>query len=129
LAAPQGGCPLDCPNIDWALIFEQGPADDDLAEAAGIEDWIEGIDSVQARVLIERAEAAKGPPPAAPRPAKPPVARLALGIEDAAGALGVSPDFFHEHVKPGLRITRRGRRQIVAVRELERWLEESAARA
>ena len=92
---------------------------------------MEGIDSVQARALVERAEDAKGSAPAKPRPApaKPPVARLAVGIEEAAEAIGVSPDFFAEHVKPDLSITRRGRRQIVTVRELERWLEETAARA
>ncbi len=86
---------------------------------------------MQARALVERAEAAKGPAPAEPRTAqtRKPAPRLGLGIEDAAEAIGVSADFFHEHVKPDLRITRRGRRQIVAVRELERWLEESAARA
>lgn len=117
--------------IDWALIFERGPAEDELAEMAGIEDWIEGVDSVFSRALIERAEAAKGPAPAAPRPTqtrRAPVARLAFGMEDAAEAIGVSADFFAEHIKPDLRITRRGRRQLVTVRELERWLEETAAR-
>lgn len=42
--------------------------------------------------------------------------------------LGVSRDFFDEHVKPELRIVRRGRLLLVPVRELERWIDENAAR-
>lgn len=53
--------------------------------------------------------------------------RLALSPDEAAAAVGVSRDFFDEHVAPELRIVRRGRRRLVPVRELERWLEESAA--
>ena len=30
-----------------------------------------------------------------------------------------------EHVAPEVRVVRRGRRKLVAVRELERWLEDS----
>ena len=57
------------------------------------------------------------------------VPRLALSPDEAAEALGVSRDYFDEHVAPELRIVRRGRRKLVAVRELERWLDEAAARA
>jgi excisionase family DNA binding protein len=53
--------------------------------------------------------------------------RLALSPDEAAAAVGVSRDFFDQHVAPELRIVRRGRRRLVPVRELERWLEESAA--
>jgi len=53
--------------------------------------------------------------------------RLALSPDEAAAAVGVSRDFFDLHVAPELRIVRRGRRRLVPVRELERWLEESAA--
>jgi hypothetical protein len=43
--------------------------------------------------------------------------------------LGVSRDFFDEHVKPELRIIRRGSKTIlIPVAELERWVDESAAR-
>jgi hypothetical protein len=56
------------------------------------------------------------------------VPRLALSMTEAAQALGVSPDFFAEHIAPELRIVRRGRRKIVAVRELEAWLEANASR-
>jgi excisionase family DNA binding protein len=47
---------------------------------------------------------------------------------EAADALGVSVDFLEEHVMDELRIVRRGRRRLIPVRELERWLEENASR-
>jgi excisionase family DNA binding protein len=53
--------------------------------------------------------------------------RLALSPDEAAQALGVSRDYFDEHVKPELRIVRRGRLILIAVRELERWLGDAAA--
>jgi excisionase family DNA binding protein len=59
----------------------------------------------------------------------PPDIRLALSKSEAAAALGVSVDFFDEHIAPDLRIVRRGRRRLIPVRELERWLDENAARA
>jgi hypothetical protein len=40
--------------------------------------------------------------------------------------LGVSIDFFDEHVAHELRVVRRGRRRLFPVRELERWLERAA---
>jgi excisionase family DNA binding protein len=55
------------------------------------------------------------------------VPRLALSPSEAAEALGVSRDYFDEHIGPELRWVRRGRRKLVALRELERWLAESAA--
>jgi excisionase family DNA binding protein len=54
--------------------------------------------------------------------------RLALSPDEAAAALGVSRDYFDEHVIAELRIVRRGRRILVALAELERWLDRSAAR-
>jgi excisionase family DNA binding protein len=53
---------------------------------------------------------------------------LALGPEEAARAIGVSRDFLDEHIASELRWVRRGRRKLVSVRELERWLERAAAR-
>jgi excisionase family DNA binding protein len=53
--------------------------------------------------------------------------KLALSPVEAAAALGVSRDFFDEHVLPELRVVRRGRKVLVAVAELERWLQRSAA--
>jgi excisionase family DNA binding protein len=60
---------------------------------------------------------------------KPGVARLAFSKAEAAQALGVSVDFFEEHVMHELRIVRRGRRRLIPVRELERWLDASATYA
>jgi hypothetical protein len=40
----------------------------------------------------------------------------------------MSLDSFERHVQPELRIVRRGRMRLVPARELERWLERSAAR-
>jgi hypothetical protein len=57
-----------------------------------------------------------------------PAVRLALSPDEAAAALGVSRDYLDEHIGPDLRWVRRGRRKLVAVRELQRWLDESAAR-
>jgi hypothetical protein len=60
--------------------------------------------------------------------ANPTVPRLALNMTEAAEALGCSDEFLREHILPDLRIIRRGRRKLVAVAELQRWLDESAAR-
>jgi hypothetical protein len=54
--------------------------------------------------------------------------RLALTVTEAAESLGVSPDFFAEHGAPELRVIRRGRKKLIAVRELEQWLDREAAR-
>lgn len=56
------------------------------------------------------------------------VPRLALSVTEAAQALGVSVDFLAEHIAPDLRWCRRGRKKLVAVSELERWLSENSAR-
>jgi hypothetical protein len=53
--------------------------------------------------------------------------RLALTAMEAPRALGVSHDFFREHIANELRWVRRGRKKLVAVSELERWLGEHAA--
>ena len=55
--------------------------------------------------------------------------RLALSPDEAAAAIGCSRTFFDEQVMPELRVTRIGRRRFIAVRELDRWLDESASRA
>jgi excisionase family DNA binding protein len=55
------------------------------------------------------------------------VPRLALSVDEAAEALSVSRDFFDEHIRHELRVVRRGRKVLVPVRELERWLEHNAA--
>jgi excisionase family DNA binding protein len=55
------------------------------------------------------------------------VPRLALTPDEAAQALGVSRDYFDAHVAGELRIVRRGRRKLIPIAELERWLDRSAA--
>jgi excisionase family DNA binding protein len=54
--------------------------------------------------------------------------RLAVTKAEAAEALGVSIDFLEEHVMPELRVVRCGRRRLIAVKELDRWLDENARR-
>lgn len=55
------------------------------------------------------------------------VPTLALSPDAAAAALGVSRTFLDEQIAHELRWVRRGRRKLVSVRELERWLESNAA--
>ena len=57
------------------------------------------------------------------------IPRVALRIpEEAAAALGVSHDFFDRHVRPELRVIKRGRLTFVTTRELEAWGERAQAR-
>lgn len=48
---------------------------------------------------------------------------------EAPAALGVSDDFFRRHIASELRWVRRGSKKLVAVRELEAWLEREAGLA
>lgn len=57
-----------------------------------------------------------------------PVPRIALRVEEAAAALGISDDAYRAHVAPHVRIVRRGRLKLVAVSELERFLDEHGER-
>lgn len=54
------------------------------------------------------------------------IPRLALTPPEAAAALGCGETFFTEFVRPELRLVRRGRKVLVPVSELERWLRENA---
>lgn len=54
--------------------------------------------------------------------------RLALSRAEAAQALGVSIDYLDDHVVAELRVVRVGRRKLIPVTELERWLDEHAER-
>ncbi|MBV8218475.1 MAG: helix-turn-helix domain-containing protein [Solirubrobacterales bacterium] len=47
---------------------------------------------------------------------------------EAADALGVSVDFLEEHVLHELKIVRRGRRRLIPLAELQRWIEANAHR-
>jgi excisionase family DNA binding protein len=55
------------------------------------------------------------------------IPRFALTPPEAAAALGVGPDFFEENVAPELRLIRRGRKRLVPVAELERWVAQAAS--
>ena len=57
------------------------------------------------------------------------IPRLALSPGESATALGCSRTFFDENVLPELRFVRRGRRILVPVAELQKWLEHNASRA
>jgi len=68
---------------------------------------------------------------AAPRSALPERSRpitpvLALGVEQACEALGVSWDMWRSHIEPDVKIVRLGRRKLIPVAELERWLADHA---
>jgi len=56
------------------------------------------------------------------------VPALALTPAEAAAAIGVGEDFFGEHVRPELQLIRRGRKVLVPVAELERWVSDNAER-
>jgi hypothetical protein len=53
------------------------------------------------------------------------VRSMPLGLE----AIGVSRAFFYVQVMPELRVARVGRKRLIPVSELERWLDKSASRA
>jgi excisionase family DNA binding protein len=55
--------------------------------------------------------------------------RLAYTRQEAAAVLGVSVDFFDEHVRPSLRSIRLSRLILFPRSELERWVEEYASLA
>jgi excisionase family DNA binding protein len=54
--------------------------------------------------------------------------RLALTPAEAAKALGVSETYLSEHISGELRWIRRGRKRLVAITELERWLAANGER-
>jgi hypothetical protein len=55
------------------------------------------------------------------------IPRIALTPAEAAAAIGVGPDFFDENVAPELRLIFRGRKRLVPVTELERWVAQTAS--
>lgn len=57
---------------------------------------------------------------------RPQTPALALSIEQACAALGVGWDLFHTSIEPELRIVRLGRRKLVPVSELQKWLDTHA---
>jgi hypothetical protein len=60
---------------------------------------------------------------------KQPVTPLAYGSDEAAAAAcGASVDFYVKYIRSELRLVRRGRKRLVPVAEIARWLEENSAR-
>jgi excisionase family DNA binding protein len=57
-----------------------------------------------------------------------PIPRVALTPPEAAAAVGVGEDFFTERIRPELGVVRRGRKVLVPVAELERWIRENSER-
>ena len=55
-----------------------------------------------------------------------PVPRIALTQQEACASLGCSEEFFVEHVRPYLRVVRRGRKRLFPVAELRRAVDEMA---
>jgi hypothetical protein len=56
------------------------------------------------------------------------VPKLALSIEEACSALGVCWHTWNEHIAPHVGLVRLGKRKLVPVAELERWLTKEAER-
>ena len=54
--------------------------------------------------------------------------RLSISPDEAAEMLGISRDYFDEHVIHELRVVRRGRRILISLGELERWLDQAATK-
>jgi excisionase family DNA binding protein len=53
--------------------------------------------------------------------------RLALSIDEAARVLSLSRDSFERHVMGEIRVLRVGRRLLVPVRELEKWIDRASS--
>jgi excisionase family DNA binding protein len=56
---------------------------------------------------------------------RPSAPRLALSIEEACESLSVSWDTWRT-IEPEIRLVRLGRRKLVPVTELQRWLDDHA---
>jgi excisionase family DNA binding protein len=54
---------------------------------------------------------------------------LAVSKRQAAQLLAVSEDYLDEHIRPEIRVVRRGRRVLFPMKELDRWLEQHASLA
>lgn len=57
-----------------------------------------------------------------------PVPRVALRVAEAAVALGVSEDWFADHVAPDVACVRRGRVRLYTPQALTHWVETNAER-
>lgn len=70
-----------------------------------------------------RARPKPSTPAAAPMEKRP--IRLALKVNEACEALGISYETWRALVMPEVKVIRRGRLKLVAVAELQRWLDEN----
>lgn len=130
----------------WGRLFREAdsrpPTDAEqrqLDEASIIERWIEAGAEPPPRVEFEALWewAAKGFPainfndaPILPAPPPEPVApdpKLAVSRAEAADLFGISVDAFKDHVWPHIRVLKIGRREVIPVDELRRFMRENAA--
>jgi excisionase family DNA binding protein len=77
------------------------------------------LDQASVAAIALHVRAAVG---AATRPPE----RITLTRSEAAATLGVSVDFFDAHIAGELRVIHIGRRRLVPVSELHRWVRENA---
>ncbi len=119
---------LELPAVRGGVLSPGDPGFAALMEEAEITEWIEaGAPPVEEW----RERAADAPPamPTKPEPVALPDRALTVNQKQAAALLGVHPDTFRDKVLPHLRVIQLDRRQLVPVRELERWVNEQAAYA
>ncbi len=55
-----------------------------------------------------------------------PLPRLSVTAMEAPAVLGVSDDYFRQYIAYELKWVRRGRKKLVALSELQAWLEKNA---
>lgn len=55
--------------------------------------------------------------------------QMAMNKTSAARALGVSVEFFDEHIAGEIKCVRRGRRRLYATKDLAQWLEDNGEKA
>jgi hypothetical protein len=58
--------------------------------------------------------------------ASKPIEPVLLNVRDSCAALGVSWDFWREHIEPEIRVVRRGARKLIPVAELRAWADRHA---
>lgn len=92
--------------------------------------WAE-TDAIERLIAEGESPAEDSPAPLPERPETVAVPSIALAVsrEQAAALLSISVDTFERRVLPELRVAQVGRRQLVPVRELEKWLSAKTARA
>jgi hypothetical protein len=95
-----------------------------LIEADAIEPWAETGEPPGGW-----PETPAPPSPSSPKSVEVPAVALTVSRQQAAALLNISVDTFERRVLPGIRVVQIGARQVIPVRELERWVAENSARA